>query len=207
MAKSDFQGDAPCNGLNYYGYRYYDPVTGRWPSRDPIGENGQTGEYNVYSFAKNDGVGKWDYLGLHCRDCDAEEKACLSAAASARTTCKAEVDRLVSKQLKLGLGLQKKLYDLQKKGYRASRRTMRAACRAVRWVPIVYQACLLSAESNYAAGIALASSQNMQQILALKLGASTAQLAGYGVCEAKHLLDKSKCADDKIECDAGFVLP
>ena len=24
----------------YYGYRYYDPVTGRWPSRDPIGEAG-----------------------------------------------------------------------------------------------------------------------------------------------------------------------
>ena len=26
------------SGLLYYGYRYYDPVTGRWPSRDPIGE-------------------------------------------------------------------------------------------------------------------------------------------------------------------------
>ncbi len=27
-------------GLYYYGYRYYDPVTGRWPSRDPIEEKG-----------------------------------------------------------------------------------------------------------------------------------------------------------------------
>lgn len=26
------------SGLNYYGYRYYDPVDGRWLSRDPIGE-------------------------------------------------------------------------------------------------------------------------------------------------------------------------
>ena len=25
-------------GLLYYGYRYYDPITGRWLSRDPIGE-------------------------------------------------------------------------------------------------------------------------------------------------------------------------
>ena len=25
-------------GLYYYGYRYYDPVTGRWPSRDPLGD-------------------------------------------------------------------------------------------------------------------------------------------------------------------------
>jgi len=28
------------SGLYYYGYRYYDPVIGRWPSRDPIEEKG-----------------------------------------------------------------------------------------------------------------------------------------------------------------------
>ena len=27
------------SGLNYYGYRYYDPVTGRWPSRDRLGDD------------------------------------------------------------------------------------------------------------------------------------------------------------------------
>ena len=27
-------------GLYYYGYRWYDPLTGRWPSRDPMGERG-----------------------------------------------------------------------------------------------------------------------------------------------------------------------
>ena len=48
-------------GLNYYGYRYYDPVTGRWPSRDPIEE---VGGLNVYSFVSNNGVNQWDYLGL-----------------------------------------------------------------------------------------------------------------------------------------------
>ena len=60
MAKSDFQGDAPCNGLNYYGYRFYDPVTGMWPSRDPIGEDGGN---NLYGFVGNNEVNKWDYLG------------------------------------------------------------------------------------------------------------------------------------------------
>ncbi|MEP2775034.1 MAG: RHS repeat-associated core domain-containing protein [Luteolibacter sp.] len=45
----------------YYGYRFYDPVTGRWPSRDPIGERGGV---NLYGFAGNDGVGQWDFLGL-----------------------------------------------------------------------------------------------------------------------------------------------
>ena len=47
--------------MAYYGYRYYDPVTGRWPSRDPIGERGGM---NLYGFVNNDGVNKWDNLGL-----------------------------------------------------------------------------------------------------------------------------------------------
>lgn len=49
--------------LHYYGYRYYDPVTGRWASRDPIGERGGL---NLYGFVGNDGVNWWDYLGLLC---------------------------------------------------------------------------------------------------------------------------------------------
>jgi hypothetical protein len=44
----------------YYGYRYYDPTTGRWPSRDPIEEEGGT---NLYGYVRNDGVGKFDLLG------------------------------------------------------------------------------------------------------------------------------------------------
>ena len=48
-------------GLYYYGYRYYDPVTGRWPSRDPIGE---LGGINLYGFVGNDGVSLADFLGL-----------------------------------------------------------------------------------------------------------------------------------------------
>ena len=31
----------------YYGYRYYDPVTGRWPSRDPIEDNGGVNLYGM----------------------------------------------------------------------------------------------------------------------------------------------------------------
>ena len=47
--------------LTYYGYRYYDPVTGRWPSRYPIGERGGV---NLYGFVGNDGMGLWDFLGM-----------------------------------------------------------------------------------------------------------------------------------------------
>ncbi len=47
--------------LLYYGYRYYDPLTGRWPSRDPIGEKGGV---NLYSFVDNNGISYCDLLGL-----------------------------------------------------------------------------------------------------------------------------------------------
>ncbi|MBB5352310.1 RHS repeat-associated protein [Haloferula luteola] len=48
-------------GLYYYGYRYYDPVTGRSPSRDPIEEEGGV---NLYGFVGNDGMNRFDRLGL-----------------------------------------------------------------------------------------------------------------------------------------------
>jgi hypothetical protein len=69
-------------GLYYYGYnrseveidrsnatcpkggeaiKYYDPVTGRWPSRDPIGERGGV---NLYAFVGNDGINSIDLFGL-----------------------------------------------------------------------------------------------------------------------------------------------
>ena len=54
----DQVSDAP---LYYYGYRYYDPVTGRWPSRDPIGERGGV---NLYGFIGNGSVSAVDFLGL-----------------------------------------------------------------------------------------------------------------------------------------------
>jgi RHS repeat-associated protein len=44
-----------------YGYRYYDSATGRWPSRDPIEEDGGV---NLYGFVGNDGLNAWDLFGL-----------------------------------------------------------------------------------------------------------------------------------------------
>ena len=50
-------------GLLYYGYRYYQPVTGRWPSRDPIQE---VGTINLYEFARNKPISSIDAHGLCC---------------------------------------------------------------------------------------------------------------------------------------------
>jgi len=66
-------------GLYYYGYRYYDPVTGRWPSRDPIQERGGL---NLYGFVGNSGVVRFDVLGqiACCPDCQANRTTCETAA-------------------------------------------------------------------------------------------------------------------------------
>jgi len=53
-----FQDDE--TGLLYYGYRYYDLSTGRWSSRDRIGERGGK---NLYAFVRNDSIRFWDALG------------------------------------------------------------------------------------------------------------------------------------------------
>jgi hypothetical protein len=67
----------------YYGYRFYDPETGRWPSRDPIGEHRFYSSYSRnktpsekfklayhaihagYKFIDNKPIGDIDLLGLH----------------------------------------------------------------------------------------------------------------------------------------------
>ncbi len=48
-------------GLYYFGHRYYDPVTGQWLSREPLGESESV---NLYSYCHNDPVNKVDVLGM-----------------------------------------------------------------------------------------------------------------------------------------------
>lgn len=47
--------------LVYYGLRYYSPTLGRFINKDPIEEQGGL---NLYGFVGNDGVNRWDYLGM-----------------------------------------------------------------------------------------------------------------------------------------------
>ena len=48
------------SGFVYYGYRYYNPSTGRWLSHDRVEQSSQS----LYSFLGDDPVGNWEYLGL-----------------------------------------------------------------------------------------------------------------------------------------------
>jgi RHS repeat-associated protein len=47
--------------LLYYGYRYYNPSTGKWNSRDPLEE---AGGFNLYGMVRNNAVNRIDRLGL-----------------------------------------------------------------------------------------------------------------------------------------------
>lgn len=61
-------------GLYYYGYRFYDPITGRWINRDPIEEMGGV---NLHAFTGNKLLHNYDILGaLSKEECNASlEKA------------------------------------------------------------------------------------------------------------------------------------
>jgi RHS repeat-associated protein len=69
----------------YYGYRYYSPELGRWPSRDPIGEKGDA---NLYGYIRNELMNSVDVLGLysHQHGCNAEQLSVIAAAETTATT-------------------------------------------------------------------------------------------------------------------------
>ena len=60
-------------GYYNYGYRYYLPELGRWPSRDPMEEQGG---YNLYGMVGNDAVNSWDYLGLRGEKAAVDRSKC-----------------------------------------------------------------------------------------------------------------------------------
>jgi RHS repeat-associated protein len=57
-AKAQFPG----NFVSESGRRYYNPQLGRWLGRDPIEEKGGL---HLYGFVGNNGVNKWDFLGMN----------------------------------------------------------------------------------------------------------------------------------------------
>jgi RHS repeat-associated protein len=52
------------SGLALAPYRGYDPIQGRWISRDPIAEKGGIG---LYTYSMNEPVTRYDHLGLKSR--------------------------------------------------------------------------------------------------------------------------------------------
>ena len=85
-----WNGEGEQTGLYNYGYRYYLPALGRWPNRDPIGEEGGL---NLYVFAENNGVNFVDAYGLislwsDCNAGDLVQCAALCALKGGIKSCK-----------------------------------------------------------------------------------------------------------------------
>jgi RHS repeat-associated protein len=59
--KKAYGYDETASGMFFYGFRYYDPETGRWPNRDPSGE---TFSRNLYGFTDNNTINYVDVLRL-----------------------------------------------------------------------------------------------------------------------------------------------
>jgi RHS repeat-associated protein len=57
----------PETSLLYYGYRFYNPSTGRWLSRDPIEE---AGGMNLYAYVENDPINYIDTDGRYRKSTD-----------------------------------------------------------------------------------------------------------------------------------------
>src|SRR5690606_26568990 len=90
--------------LYYYGFRYYNPSTGRWLSKDPIGEQGGI---NLYGMVGNNTIGSIDMLGL-IEEFDSEESAARAGLEAAFLAWKALVAQDSSKvTIEFGGGIGK----------------------------------------------------------------------------------------------------
>ncbi|OQB93714.1 MAG: tRNA(Glu)-specific nuclease WapA precursor [Verrucomicrobia bacterium ADurb.Bin118] len=83
-------------GLLYYGYRYYDPDTGRWLSRDPLGEEGGL---SLYGFVGNQPVTQVDKLGRNIF------KGCCNGISFNRLTQCCRCGKIYSKLAVVGTGV------------------------------------------------------------------------------------------------------
>ena len=72
------------SGSYYYGHRYYDPVIGRWISRDPLGEDGGL---NLYGFVRNQPMNQLDVLGLFFTGCSRPDP-CIELKRKYEVVCK-----------------------------------------------------------------------------------------------------------------------
>jgi RHS repeat-associated protein len=85
------------SGWDNYGFRYYLPWLGSWPSRDPIGENGGV---NLYGSGLNSLVNQFDLLGLwNCDDkCDLQAQCSIRKGGSVGDKAKKNQECLSWKQ-------------------------------------------------------------------------------------------------------------
>lgn len=101
-------------GLVKFGERYYDPETGRWTSKDPIGFGG--GDTNLYGYVMNDPINLIDPSGLYFTFRNSPAQALFNRTyAASQGPARALLDRMMgdkSNEVVVGVTCDK---DLQNK--------------------------------------------------------------------------------------------
>jgi RHS repeat-associated protein len=111
------------NHVADYGYRYYDPLTGRWLSKDPMFEitgempEIESGGPNLYAMAGNDTINRVDVRGLFAeiKDCDCCQEKALKAhfnkSLTQITDLKAKIQAAINADAKTVAEYPKKTID------------------------------------------------------------------------------------------------
>jgi RHS repeat-associated protein len=101
------------SGVTYYGYRYYDPATGRWPSRDPIEEEGGL---NLYSFVENCPNDNFDPVGLSSPKAQKAEEGSYECACDRKEINKLVLKKSLEADQKSSEDINNVPYDVRERG-------------------------------------------------------------------------------------------
>jgi uncharacterized protein RhaS with RHS repeats len=183
--------------VRYYGFRYYDPVTGRWPSRDPIEE---WGGINLYALGKFSPINAWDFLGL-CVDCSAQESSCQAAADTAEDTCITNGEAAVDKVAQTLGKAANALFKAASTATKTAARIKKAGCRRIANV-FLRNGCLNAVGLGEAAELATLRYTHRSTLLSIAADAYLAKKLVGLKCAADKRSDYKDCASDRKSCEA-----
>jgi hypothetical protein len=167
-----------------------------WPSRDPIEEHGGV---NLYGFVGNDGINKWDKLGLHCRDCQKEYKACLADVETDYKACKKEAWDSYNKAIEEGRDALEKAYQAAKKVLLDARDLTKQECNNLDWA-ISRVVCKEGADLAYRIAHAPVWTVRKSAMIALVAELTAFKLGELGGCKITEKLEKRTCKKNFEEC-------
>ncbi|MCF6312828.1 MAG: RHS repeat-associated core domain-containing protein [Verrucomicrobiales bacterium] len=193
---------------SHYAFRYYNPKTGRWPSRDPIGERGGL---NLYGFVGNDGVNRVDYLGL-CEggDCASVFSACKEAAKSDYTTCRAAINPAARIRLDKEIKRLKKIRDIglkiAAKGYAWAQKRCASMASATYTEYAAQVNCDTATDEANAIATGLITSIYSSATLGAQATVKAWVLGQEGLCLTNFITDKKDCKSQNEDCKKRHTL-
>ncbi|UDQ98345.1 RHS repeat-associated core domain-containing protein [Lentisphaerota bacterium WC36G] len=192
-------------GLVYYNYRYYNPSTGKWLSRDPIQE---AGGVNVYGFIKNSTINYYDLLGLHCRNCGVELKDCIKNALESFAK---NMERLANELVDLEFKLFQEAFKQFTDAMNASQRAYENRIEYCESLPrksildkISYMSCKAGAATAHAVATGVAAASYAKATLAIGAIIAAYKAGEMAFYKAQLKLEFDECIVNFGSCRAGY---